>query len=133
MGRVRAKTVNKLSRRVIEHYYSKMTLDLHANKKTLEVVAIIPSKRLRYKIAGFSTHPVKRTQKGLRRMDFFPDEAAVEVNHIEVDKETIDLLAYFRVSEVPGVVLKDDMGDLIEVGAGPVGPGPASNTFILSH
>ncbi|KAJ0643468.1 putative ribosomal protein S17e [Helianthus annuus] len=63
MGRVRTKTVKKSSRQVIERYYSKMTLDYHTNKKILEV-AIIPSKRLWNKIAGFSTHLMKRIQKG---------------------------------------------------------------------
>ncbi|KAF5791802.1 putative ribosomal protein S17e [Helianthus annuus] len=48
------------SRVVIERYYGKMTLDFHTNKKILEEVAIIPSKRLRNKIAGFSTHLMKR-------------------------------------------------------------------------
>jgi ribosomal protein S17E len=54
--------VKKSSRQVIERYYSKMTLDFHTNKKILEEVAIIPSKRLRNKIAGFSTHLMKRIQ-----------------------------------------------------------------------
>ncbi|KAJ0570301.1 40S ribosomal protein S17 [Helianthus annuus] len=53
MGRVRTKTVKKSSRVVIERYYGKMTLDFHTNKKNLEEVALISSKRLRNKIAGF--------------------------------------------------------------------------------
>ena len=63
MGRVRTKTVKKSSRQVIERYYSRMTLDFHTNKKILEEVAIIPSKRLRNKIAGFSTHLMRRIQR----------------------------------------------------------------------
>ncbi|KAJ0480758.1 putative ribosomal protein S17e [Helianthus annuus] len=123
MGRVRTKTVKKSSRQVIERYYSKMTLDFHTNKKILEEVAIIPSKRLRNKIAGFSTHLMKRIQKGPvrgislklqeeereRRMDFVPDESAIKVDRIEVDKETIDLLASLGMSELPGIVLKEDV------------------------
>ncbi|KAG8501523.1 hypothetical protein CXB51_004043 [Gossypium anomalum] len=103
MGRVRTKTVKKSSRQVIERYYSRMTLDFHTNKKIIEEVAIIPSKRLRNKIAGFSTHLMKRIQKGPvrgislklqeeereRRMDFCPDESAIKVDQIEVDKETL--------------------------------------------
>ncbi|KAJ0612746.1 putative ribosomal protein S17e [Helianthus annuus] len=122
MGRVRTKTVKKSSRTVIERYYSKMTLDFHTNKKILEEVAIIPSKRLRNKIAGFSTHLMKRIQKGPvrgislklqeeereRRMDFVPDESAIRVDNIEVDKETIELLASLGMSELPGVVLKEE-------------------------
>ncbi|KAK4392039.1 UNVERIFIED_CONTAM: 40S ribosomal protein S17 [Sesamum calycinum] len=126
MGRVRTKTVKKSSRQVIEHYYSKMTLDFHTNKKVLEEVAIIPSKRLRNKIAGFSTHLMKRIQKGPvrgislklqeeereRRMDFVPDESAIKVDRIEVDQETIDLLESLGMKELPGVVLKEDQGPI---------------------
>ncbi|KAL2613431.1 hypothetical protein R1flu_025123 [Riccia fluitans] len=64
MGRVRTKTVKKASRVIIERYYSRMTLDFQTNKKIPEEVAIIPSKRLRNKIAGFATHLMKRIQRG---------------------------------------------------------------------
>ncbi|XP_068650222.1 small ribosomal subunit protein eS17-like [Aristolochia californica] len=117
MGRVRTKTVKKSSRVVIERYYSRMTLDFHTNKKILEEVAIIPSKRLRNKIAGFSTHLMKRIQRGPvrgislklqeeereRRMDFVPDESAIKVDNIEVDKETMDMLAALGMADLPGV------------------------------
>ena len=85
-GRVRTKTVKRASRVVIEKYYPRLTLDLyvfslylsillldpthqemshsHTNKKICDEVAIIPSKRLRNKIAGFTTHLMKRIQKG---------------------------------------------------------------------
>ncbi|CAM8910648.1 hypothetical protein QQ045_033346 [Rhodiola kirilowii] len=118
MGRVRTKTVKKSSRLVIERYYSRMTLDFHTNKKVLEEVSIIASKRLRNKIAGFSTHLMKRIQKGPvrgislklqeeereRRMDFVPERSAIEVEEIKVDKETIDMLAALGMSDLPGVV-----------------------------
>uniref|UniRef100_A0A7C9DZY7 40S ribosomal protein S17 n=1 Tax=Opuntia streptacantha TaxID=393608 RepID=A0A7C9DZY7_OPUST len=120
MGRVRTKTVKKSSRQVIEKYYSKMTMDFHTNKKVLEEVAIIPSKRLRNKIAGFSTHLMKRIQKGPvrgislklqeeereRRMDFVPDVSAIKTDYIEVDKETIDMLAIMGMSDLPGIAQK---------------------------
>jgi small subunit ribosomal protein S17e len=114
MGRVRTKTVKKSSRQVTESYYSRMTLDFHTNKKILEEVAIIPSKRLRNKIAGFSTHLMKRIQKGLslklqeeereRRMDLALDEFAIKIDEIKVDKETIDMLAALGMSDIPGIV-----------------------------
>ncbi|KAL3623430.1 40S ribosomal protein S17 [Castilleja foliolosa] len=126
MGRVRTKTVKKSSRQVIERYYSKMTLDFHTNKKILEEVAIIPSKRLRNKIAGFSTHLMKRIQKGPvrgislklqeeereRRMDFVPEESAIKVDRIEVDQETVDLLESLGMKDLPGVVLREDQGPI---------------------
>ncbi|KAK4835464.1 hypothetical protein QYF36_010080 [Acer negundo] len=96
-----------------------MTLDFHTNKKILEEVAIIPSKRLRNKIAGFSTHLMKRIQKGPvrgislklqeeereRRMDFVPDESAIRIDEIKVDKETVDMLAALGMTDVPGLVI----------------------------
>lgn len=45
-------------------YYPRLTLDFHTNKRICDEVAIIPSKRLRNKIAGFTTHLMKRIQKG---------------------------------------------------------------------
>lgn len=133
MGRVRTKTVKKSSRQVIERYYSRMTLDFHTNKKVLEEVAILPSKRLRNKIAGFSTHLMKRIQKGPvrgislklqeeereRRMDFVPEVSAISTDQIEVDKETIDMLAALGMGDIPGLVQVDP----VSVPAPPAGFG----------
>ncbi|KAG0326703.1 40S ribosomal protein S17, partial [Podila humilis] len=63
-GRVRTKTVKKASKVLIEKYYPRLTLDFQTNKKIASEVAIIPSKRLRNKIAGFTTHLMKRIQRG---------------------------------------------------------------------
>merc|ERR1712146_598029 len=96
MGRVRTKTVKKASRVIIEKYYNRLTLDFHTNKRICEEVAIIQSKRLRNKISGFTTHLMKRIQRGPvrgislklqeeereRRMDFVPDESAVNTDNI---------------------------------------------------
>merc|ERR1711933_542546 len=90
MGRVRTKTVKKASRVIIEKYYAKLTLDFQLNKKITEDVAVIQSKRMRNKIAGFVTHLMKRIQRGPvraislklqeeereRRMDFVPEVSA---------------------------------------------------------
>jgi len=47
--------VKKASRQIIERYYNRLTLDFHTNKRVAEEVAVIQSKRLRNKIAGFTT------------------------------------------------------------------------------
>ena len=60
MGRVRTKTVKKASKVIIEKYYTRLTMDFHTNKRIVEEVAIIPTKPLRNKIAGFVTHLMKR-------------------------------------------------------------------------
>ena len=64
MGRVRTKTVKRASREVIEKYFYKLTEDFDLNKKILDSVAMISTKRLRNKIAGYTTHLMKRIQKG---------------------------------------------------------------------
>jgi len=111
-----------------------MTPDFHTNKKILEEVALIPSKRLRNKIAGFSTHLMKRIQKGPvrgislklqeeereRRMDFVPDVSAIRTDYIEVDKETLDMLAALGMSEIPGVVQVDPVEQIPFGGRGAV-------------
>jgi small subunit ribosomal protein S17e len=121
MGRVRTKTVKKTSRQVIEKYYSRMTLDFHTNKKVLEEVSIRPSKRLRNKVAGFSTHLMRRIQRGPvpgislnlqeeereRRMDFVPEKSALEVDEIRVDKETMQMLAALGMADLPGIDLQE--------------------------
>ena len=64
MGRVRTKTVKRAARQLIEKFYPKMSLDFHYNKRVLDDVAIVPSKRLRNKIAGYASKLMKRIQKG---------------------------------------------------------------------
>jgi len=68
---VRTKTVKKSAKVLIEKYFSKLSEDFHLNKKVfinnlkiLSDVAVVPSKRLRNKIAGFATHLMKRIQIG---------------------------------------------------------------------
>ena len=84
---VRTKTVKRSARHVIEKYYSRLNLDFHTNKRVLDEVAVVPSKRMRNKIAGFITHLMKRIQRGPvrgislklqeeereRRLDFVPE------------------------------------------------------------
>jgi ribosomal protein S17E len=57
--------VKKASRVIIEKYYNRLTLDFDTNKRVCEEIAIIQSKRLRNKIAGFTTVRVLRWWLGV--------------------------------------------------------------------
>lgn len=105
------------SRVIIEKYYNRLTLDFDTNKRIAEEVAIIQSKRLRNKIAGFTTHLMKRIQKGPvrgislklqeeereRRMDFIPDESALNLDNLEVDADTFEMLKEIGMGALPGL------------------------------
>merc|ERR1712086_899141 len=117
MGGVRTKTVKKASRVIIEKYYARMTLDFQTNKRVCEEVAIIPSKALKNKIAGFATHLMKRIQKGPvrsislklqeeereRRMEYVPDRSEVDVELIQVDADTRDMLKELDMDKLPNI------------------------------
>eukprot|EP00816_Leptocylindrus_hargravesii_P009789 CAMPEP_0196804714 /NCGR_PEP_ID=MMETSP1362-20130617/4377_1 /TAXON_ID=163516 /ORGANISM="Leptocylindrus danicus, Strain CCMP1856" /LENGTH=145 /DNA_ID=CAMNT_0042177183 /DNA_START=174 /DNA_END=611 /DNA_ORIENTATION=+ len=115
---VRTKTVKKSSRAIVEKYYPRLTLDFHTNKRVVDEVAILPSKRMRNKIAGFTTHLMKRIQKGPvrnislklqeeereRRLDFVPEVSALnEKETIEIDTDTRDLLESLGYGNLSGV------------------------------
>mmetsp|Transcript_110752 Transcript_110752/g.226643 ORF Transcript_110752/g.226643 Transcript_110752/m.226643 type:complete len:133 (-) Transcript_110752:79-477(-) len=117
MGRVRTKTVKKAARVIVEKYYAKLTLDFQVNKKIAEEVASIPSKRLRNKIAGFTTHLMKRIQRGPvrgislklqeeereRRMEYVPDRSEVDTDLIQVDPDTRDMLKELDMDKLPNI------------------------------
>ncbi|KAJ8656023.1 40S ribosomal protein S17 [Lichtheimia ornata] len=117
MGRVRTKTVKKASRVLIEKYYPRLTLDFQTNKRICDEVAIIQSKRLRNKIAGFTTHLMKRISRGPvrgisfklqeeereRRDNYVPEFSALDTSAIEIDPETNELLKSLNFENLPGV------------------------------
>ena len=90
------------------------------NKRIADEVAIIPSKRLRNKIAGFTTHLMKRIQKGPvrgisfklqeeereRKDQYVPEVSAIAVpeSGLEVDPDTKDLLRSLGMDSIPVVV-----------------------------
>ena len=114
---VRTKTVKKSARNIIEKYYSRLTLDFHSNKRVVDEVAVVPSKRMRNKIAGFVTHLMKRINRGPvrnislklqeeereRRLDFVPEVSAIDTELIEIDAETKAMLDHLQMENLPGV------------------------------
>jgi len=145
MGRVRTKTVKKAARLIIEKYYPRMTDDFPTNKKIAEEVAVIPSKRLRNKIAGFVTHLMKRIHRGgsvrgislklqeeerERRLDYVPEKSILDVDTVDVDADTHDLLKSLDFGDLAGVVVQETAQHVPYVrrerkqGQGPKGPKP---------
>jgi len=105
---------------VIERYYQRLTLDFNTNKRICDEVAMIPSKRLRNKIAGFTTHMMKRIARGPvkgislklqeeereKRLDYIPDISAVDLmieDGIEIDTDTKNMLRNMDMQNLPGL------------------------------
>lgn len=124
MGRVRTKMVKKAARVIIEKYYGKLTLDFDVNKKITEEVATVPSKRVRNKIAGFTTHLMKRIYRGgsvrgislklqeeerERRLDFLPERSVLDLDTVEIDADTKDLLRSLGFADVAGVQVNNQV------------------------
>merc|ERR1712166_1507894 len=96
MGRVRTKTVKRASRAIIEKYYGKLTKDFHVNERIIDDIAVIQSKRMRNKIAGYTSHLMKRIERGPvrgislrlqeeereRKMDFVPEKSEIQISMI---------------------------------------------------
>ena len=138
---MRTKTVKRSARIIVERYYSKcvplraaralhrpplltpifrrLTLDFDTNKRVTDEIALVPSKRMRNKIAGFTTHLMRRIERGdnvrgislklqeeerERRMDFVPAESAINANELIVDPDTKALLDHLGLGAVPVTV-----------------------------
>ena len=109
MGKVRTKTIKRAARKIVEKYYNKLTRDYYSNKRVVVDIGTIPSRRLRNKISGYTTHLMKRIARGPvhgislklqeeereKRMDYVPEVSAVDQaiqDGLEVDDETYNML-----------------------------------------
>lgn len=122
---VRTKTVKKSARTIVEKYYPRLTLDFHTNKRIVDEVAILPSKRMRNKIAGYTTHLMRRIAKGPvrgislklqeeereRRLDFVPEVSALEQETIQIDPDTRDMLESLGFGSLNGVAVNQGHRD----------------------
>nr|UXY87920.1 0S ribosomal protein S17 [Cryptomonas curvata] len=105
-GRVSTKTIKRSAHFLLEKYYFQLTMDFQVNKKFCDEVALIPSKNLRNKIAGYVTHLVKRVNRGSIReisLKFQEKEKNIRIENklsdfisniktIDIDSETYKML-----------------------------------------
>ena len=59
MGRIRTAMVKKIARRLVEKYPELFTADFDHNKAVLKELNVIPSKKLRNRVAGYMVRVVK--------------------------------------------------------------------------
>lgn len=119
---------------MIEKYYPQLTLDFQTNKKICEKVAVIPSKRLRNKVAGYVTHLMKRIQRGPvrgisfklqeeereRKDNYVPDVSELKVATVDIDADTRSMLRAMGMDSIPNlnVVVEQPGGDFRREGRG---------------
>ena len=58
MGKVRPEHVKRISRELVERFPEKFTRDFENNKKLVEALTNINSKKLRNRVAGYTTQLV---------------------------------------------------------------------------
>jgi len=59
MGKVRTSVVKRTARKILELYPDRVSLSFEENKKLVQEVVDVKSKKLRNQIAGYLTHLVK--------------------------------------------------------------------------
>jgi len=135
MGRVRTKTTKRAARLIVEKYFPKLTLDFHVNKRICDEVAIISTKRLRNKIAGYVTRLMVRISKGPvrgislalqeeereRRDNFVPETSIMETmtRNIEVDNDTKEMLQAIDFGSLVSQITIGNRGALYRERRGP--------------
>lgn len=111
MGRIRNKVIKRAAKQIIERHYSRLDTDFHHNKRVSEDVAVIQSKRLRNKVAGYVTVLMKRIQKGHvkgiyikkheeereRKENFIPKKSILEDEKILVDEVTYEMITEYKL------------------------------------
>ena len=92
-------------------------MDFQTNKRVLDDFAQVATKRLRNKIAGYTTRLMRRIQKGPvrgisfrlqeeereRRDNYVPDRSALDVDEIAIDADTMALLKSMGSEKIKNV------------------------------
>jgi small subunit ribosomal protein S17e len=91
-----------------------MSKDFHYNKRVCDDFAVIPTKRLRNKIAGYATRLMRRIEKGPvrgislklqeeereRKMEYRPTTSEFEVENMRQDYETQEMLKALNLEKL---------------------------------
>ena len=91
-----------------------MSLDFHYNKRVCDEVSLMPSKRIRNKVAGYATRLMRRIQKGPvrgislklqeeereKRMEFVPKETEFNLENIKIDDDTKRMLEDLKLGHL---------------------------------
>merc|ERR1711907_221838 len=111
MGRVRTKTIKKAGRHLVLSYFQRLTNDYELNKRIVDEIAEIQTKRLRNKISGFATCLVKRmlnsTNNDFKIQGSFKDRfstmsqpskySIIKAENVEVDEVTLLMVKSLNV------------------------------------
>jgi small subunit ribosomal protein S17e len=91
-----------------------MSTDFHYNKRVVDDVAVIPTKRIRNRIAGYATRLMRRIQNGPvrgislklqeeereRKMEYIPKESEFRLENTKIDEETKRMLEELNLSKL---------------------------------
>lgn len=91
-----------------------MSTDFHYNKRVCDDVAVIPTKRIRNKIAGYSARLMRRIQKGPvrgislklqeeereRKQEYIPKESEFKLEKTRLDDETKRMLEELNLTRL---------------------------------
>ncbi|KAJ8481798.1 hypothetical protein ONZ45_g15180 [Pleurotus djamor] len=105
-------------------YYHQLVLEFHTDKDIINEVAVVTTKRLRNKIAGFTTHlwsvskrapsmvfpsRSKMSVKFERKDNYVPEvselDVSTSVGGLEVDSDTKDLLVALNFADIPVTIV----------------------------
>jgi small subunit ribosomal protein S17e len=91
-----------------------MSTDFHYNKRVVDDVAVIPTKRIRNRIAGYATRLMRRIQNGPvrgislklqeeereRKMEYIPKESEFRLENTKIDEETKRMLEELQLGKL---------------------------------
>jgi small subunit ribosomal protein S17e len=77
--------VKRISNELLERYQDKFGIDMDENKKTMKEIAIVRSKLLRNKVAGYITSDLRRQAAEKERA--VPSEGEGEENESQITEE----------------------------------------------